>query len=141
GAAINPMLEGGGSDPASRRVPFGNLLNRVVGVVAAVAFFRFWAPYAQMLGPSPSRALAVFHTLFNVALAAAFLPWIHGYARLIVPLLPQRSEGVEPGAPLYLDPAIRETPALALGAATREALRMADTLEAMLTGLRLSLSP
>ena len=140
GAAINPLLEGGGSDPATRRVPFGNLLNRVIGVVLAVALFRFWAPYAQTLGPSPSRALAVFHTLFNVALAAAFLPWIRGYAKLIVRLLPQRAEGIEPGAPLYLEPAIRETPALALGAATREALRMADTLEAMLTGLREALS-
>jgi phosphate:Na+ symporter len=29
GSAINPMLEGGvGSDPASRRVPLGNLINR-----------------------------------------------------------------------------------------------------------------
>src|SRR4030095_3061355 len=63
-----------------------------------------------------------------------------GSASLSARPLPQRAEGVEPGAPLYLDPAIRDTPALALGAATREALRMADTLEAMLKGLRLALS-
>jgi len=141
GSAINPVLEGARwSDPSAQRVPLGNLLNRVIGVAAALVLFRFWSPDAGMLGPSPARALAVFHTLFNVALAAAFLPWIGGYAKLIVRLLPQRAEGVEPGAPLYLDPAIRDTPALALGAATREALRMADTLEAMLKGLRLALS-
>lgn len=141
GAAINPLLEGGGwSDPGTRRVPFGNLLNRVVGVVAALALFRLWAPYAELLGPSPSRALAIFHTAFNVALAVAFLPWIRGYAKLIVRLLPQRAEGVAPGSPLYLNPTIRTTPALAIGAATREALRMADTLEAMLVGLREALS-
>jgi Na+/phosphate symporter len=35
GSAINPVLEGSKSgDPASRRVPIGNLLNRIVGVAA-----------------------------------------------------------------------------------------------------------
>jgi phosphate:Na+ symporter len=141
GSAINPLLEGASwSDPAAQRVPFGNLLTRVVGVAVAVAAFRFLSPYAAQFGPTPARALANFHTLFNLVLAAAFLPWIRGYAKLIVRLLPQRNEGVEPGAPLYLDPVLRETPGLALGAATREALRMADTLEAMLAGLRVAIA-
>ncbi len=141
GSAINPLLEGSSrSDPASQRVPIGNLITRMAGVVAVVAAFRFITPYAVQLGPTPERALANFHTLFNLVLAAAFLPWIGGFAKLLVRLLPQRNEGVEPGAPLYLDPAIRETPALAIGAATREALRMADTLEAMLSGLRVALA-
>jgi phosphate:Na+ symporter len=141
GSAITPLVEGAGwSDPAAQRVPFGNLLARAAGVAVMVAVFHVAAPYAARLGPTPARALANFHTLFNLALAAAFLPWIGGYARLVTRLLPQRSEGIEPGAPLYLDPAIRETPALALGAATREALRLADTLEAMLAGLRIALA-
>jgi phosphate:Na+ symporter len=38
--------------------------------------------------------------------------------------------------PIYLDPAARETPIVALGAAAREALRLADALEAMLQGAR-----
>jgi phosphate:Na+ symporter len=141
GSAINPLLEGAnGADPASRRVPVGNLLTRVAGVVAAVAGFRFLLPHAAELGPSPARALANFHTLFNLVLAAAFLPWIRGYAAVVVRLLPQKDEGLAPGAPLYLDPVIRETPALALGAAARESLRMADTLEAMLAGLRVAIA-
>ena len=39
-----------------------------------------------------------------------------------------------PAKPVYLDPAAHETPAIALAGAAREALRMADTLEAMLRG-------
>jgi phosphate:Na+ symporter len=141
GSAINPLLEGSSrSDPASQRVPIGNLITRMAGVVAVVVGFRLITPYAAQLGATPERALANFHTLFNLVLAAAFLPWINGFAKLLVRLLPQRNEGLEPGAPLYLDPAIRETPALAIGAATREALRMADTLEAMLSGLRVALA-
>ena len=36
---------------------------------------------------------------------------------------------------MYLDQAARETPVVALGGAAREALRLADVLEAMLAGL------
>ena len=141
GSAINPLAEGGGwRDPGAQRVPVGNLVNRLVGVVIVVALFPLLARYADRLGASPARAVANFHTLFNLVLALAFLPFVRSYARAIARLLPQRADGAEPGAPLYLDPAIREAPPLALGAAAREALRMADTLEAMLAGLRVAIA-
>lgn len=140
GAALNPLLEGASwSDPKGQRVPLGNLLNRLAGLVLVMGFFGFLVPLVEQLGPSPARAAANFHTLFNLALALAFLPWIRSYARLIARILPEKPGAAEPGAPLYLDPAARETPALALGAATREALRMADTLEEMLKGLKQAL--
>src|ERR1700728_3009127 len=38
GTAINPVLEGGaGDDPAARRLPIGNLINRTIGVAVALA--------------------------------------------------------------------------------------------------------
>src|SRR6202789_3874740 len=38
GTAINPVLEGGaGDDPAARRLPIGNLINRTIGVGVALA--------------------------------------------------------------------------------------------------------
>lgn len=137
GSAINPLLEGGvGSDPASRRLPLGNFLNRLVGLVVALSAFTYAAPYAARLGPDPARALANFHTLFNLVLALAFLPFLRPYADLIKRLLPSPAAEARPGAPIYLDPAARETPQVALALATREALRMADTIEGMLIGLR-----
>ena len=136
GSAINPMLEGGvGSNPASRRVPLGNLLNRLVGLTVVMAAFS-WAPLVAKLGPDTGRALANFHTLFNLVLALAFLPWIAGFAKLVTRLLPASAAEAKPGSPIYLDPAARETPQVALALATREGLRMADTIEGMLTGLR-----
>lgn len=137
GSAINPMLEGDvGSNPANRRLPLGNLLNRLAGLVVVLAAFSYVAPYVARLGPDPGRALANFHTLFNLALALAFLPWLRPYAALIRRLLPSPAAEARPGAPIYLDPAARETPSVALALATREALRMADTVEGMLKGLR-----
>lgn len=137
GSAINPLLEGGaGADPASRRLPLGNFLNRLVGLVLTLSALSYAAPYVARLGPDPARALANFHTLFNVVLAVTFLPFLRPYADLIKRLLPSPAAEAKPGTPIYLDPAARETPQVALALATREALRMADTIEGMLKGLR-----
>lgn len=140
GSALNPLLEGAdAADPAARRLPLGNLINRLAGLVLVMGAFSFVAPWIARLGPTEARALANFHTLFNLALALLFLPWIRTYAKLIARLLPAR-QAADPGAPIYLDPDARGTPAVALGAATREALRMTDTLEEMLKGLKESLA-
>ncbi|MBL8553056.1 MAG: Na/Pi cotransporter family protein [Phenylobacterium sp.] len=137
GSAINPLLEGDvGSNPANRRLPLGNLVNRLAGLALVLGFFAYLAPLVARLGPDPGRALANFHTLFNLALALAFLPWLKPYAELIRRLLPSPAAEARPGAPIYLDPAARETPQVALALATREGLRMADTVEGMLKGLR-----
>ena len=51
-------------------------------------------------------------------------------------LLPAHITQADPGQPIYLDPIARDTPVVALGGAAREALRLADVLDTMLTGLR-----
>ena len=76
--------------------------------------------------------MADFHTLVNLVAALLFLPALPAYARLMVRLLPARLEPADPGQPRYLDQAALETPAIALACAAREALRLADLLEAML---------
>ena len=47
--------------------------------------------------------------------------------------VPRQAEA--PGEPRHLDPVALDTPALALGNAAREAIRLADTVQEMLTGL------
>jgi phosphate:Na+ symporter len=54
------------------------------------------------------------------------------FARLLKWLLPARAAPTDPSQPIYLNEAARETPVIALAGAAREALRMADVLEAML---------
>jgi phosphate:Na+ symporter len=137
GTAINPVLEGGGGDdPAARRLPIGNLINRAIGVCVALAALPVVGPWLVAVDPDNARVVADFHTGFNLLLALIFFPLLGPYARLLRRLLPTRVNPSDPGRPLYLDPAAVEVPTVALGAATREALRMADALEAMLNGLR-----
>ena len=136
GSAINPVLEGGaGDDPAARRLPVGNLVNRAVGVVAALAALPVLGPWLVTVDPDNARVVADFHTGFNLILALIFFPLLTPYANLLRRLLPARIDPADPSRPLYLDQAAIEVPMVALGSATREALRMADALEAMLSGL------
>jgi phosphate:Na+ symporter len=135
GSALNPLLEGAaGSDPAARRVPVGNLVNRIIGVVLGLALLNWIGRWIVTIEPDAGRAVADFHTAFNLVLAAIFLPLLQPFARLLVWLLPARAVPTDPSRPIYLDRAAHETPPLALAAASREALRMADVLEAMLRG-------
>ena len=135
GTAINPVLEGvSGDDPVARRLPIGNLLNRLIGVVVVLALLPRLAPLWVALDPDPVREVADFHTVFNLLLAVIFLPLLGPWAALLRRLLPARVEPDDPGQPRYLEPAALETPPIALAAAAREALRMADVLETMLNG-------
>ena len=133
GTAINPVLEGvSGDDPVARRLPIGNLLNRLLGCAVALALLNRIGPWLVQFEPDPVRAVADFHTGFNLILAALFLPALGPYARILRLLLPARVVADDPSRPRYLDPTALESPPIALGAAAREALRMADALEAML---------
>lgn len=137
GTAINPLLEGStGSDPAARRLPVGNLLTRAVGIGLALAALDPLARLVVAFEPNNARAVADFHTAFNVLVALLFFPFLGPFARLLRRLMPTRVDQSDPSRPIYLDPNAAETPVVALGAAAREALRMADVLEGMLVGLR-----
>jgi phosphate:Na+ symporter len=137
GTSINPCLEGAtGDDPVARRLPLGNLLNRVVGVALALVALDPLARLIVTIVPDNARSVADFHTLFNVVLAALSFPLLGPTATLLRRILPARIDPADPSRPLYLDLAARQTPVVALGGAAREALRLADVLEAMLGGLR-----
>ncbi len=137
GSAINPVLEGGaGDDPVARRLPLGNLLNRALGVVVALVALPVLGPFLVTVDPNNARVVADFHTGFNLVLALVFFPLLRPYAALLRRLLPARVDPADPSRPMYLDAAAIEVPMVALGAATREALRMADALEGMLQGFR-----
>jgi phosphate:Na+ symporter len=137
GSAINPVLEGAfGNDPVAKRLPVGNLINRAAGVVIGLAVLHPIGRLLAIVEPDNARAVADFHTAFNLALACAFFPVLKPYAALLRRLYPARIDPADPSRPLYLDAAAREMPVVALGAAARESLRLTDALEAMLQGAR-----
>jgi len=135
GTSINPVLEGvTGDDPVARRMPVGNLLVRAAGCVVALALLDRIAPWLVTAVPGTVRAVADFHTGFNVILAVLMLPLLGPFAGLLERLLPASLDVDDPSRPRYLDNTALESPPMALTAAAREAMRMADALEVMLCG-------
>ena len=137
GTALNPLLEGNDNRQAvARRLPLANLGNRSLGVVVATLLIPLLAGQAQALGVTPAAAVAGFHLAFNIVLAAIMLPLLGPMAQLLRRLLPAQADPADPAKPRYLDAAAREVPTIALAGAAREALRLADALEAMLRDAR-----
>jgi phosphate:Na+ symporter len=133
GSAINPLVEGSHSDnPASRRLPLGNLLNRVVGCALVLPFLQPIAAALERFEPNPSRMAADFHTAFNLVLALIFILPLDGVAALLTRLLPEKTKPGDPSTPLYLDETALATPSVALACAARETLRIGDFIETML---------
>jgi len=133
GSAINPVLEGGHrGDPASYRLPVGNLLNRLVGVVLVLPFLGAIADGLRALQPDAAKMTAEFHMAFNVVLALVFIGLLDPLAWLLVKVFPARRAAADPATPRYLEEAALDTPSLALADAARETLRMGDVVEVML---------
>ncbi|HAD86858.1 MAG TPA: sodium:phosphate symporter [Rhodospirillaceae bacterium] len=119
--------------PAVRRVPLGNLIMRLIGVFAVLPLIPYVQPYLAHLGDAPERLIANFHTGFNLALVAVFLPVLALVDRAARMIAPDRPASDDPGSPRYLDEGALDTPSVALTGATREALRMGDAVKSMLT--------
>ena len=133
GSAINPLIEAGSrGDLASRRLPVGNLINRLVGVLIALPFLHPIARELNALQPDAAKMTAEFHMLFNVVLAVLFIGLLDPVAALLVRMLPEKKRSDDISLPRYLDDAALETPPLALANAARETLRMGDIVETML---------
>lgn len=136
GTAINPVTEGQARDSSARRLPVGNLLIRIVGALAVLAAYPWITPLVARIEYDPARAIANFHTGFNLVLALLMLPILSPYARLLERLIPARPIDDDTDAPRYLEPINEKMPvALTLGSASREALRLADILEQMIDEL------
>jgi phosphate:Na+ symporter len=140
GSAINPVFEGGHrDDPASYRVPAGNLLNRLVGIVLITPFLHPIAEGFQAFQPDMAKMTAEFHIAFNVALAVIFIGLLDPLAWLSKKLFPEQKASTNPSAPRYLDDNMLEAPSLALAEASRETLHMGDVVEQMLQKVMVAL--
>lgn len=120
------------SGNVARRLPLGNLLVRLAGVVLLLPWI---GTLAQVDGVRqlPGALLVVYlHSAFSLALALLFIGCTEPMAKLLARLLPAPAPVTDPGMPLYLDEAGLEVANIGLANAAREALRMADMLSGML---------
>ena len=132
GTALNPLVQALKGNAAARRVPLGNIANRVLGCLLGLALLPVLTRFIGQLGLAPAQAAALFHLVFNLAMAALFLVPLPAIARLLMRLMPEPAPEADPSRSRYLDKSALSTPTIALSNATREVLRMVDVVDDML---------
>jgi phosphate:Na+ symporter len=132
GSAVPPLLETAKEKAAVRRVPLGNALVRLAGCAVAYPFLGWVAGLLPFIESARAAQLVDFHIAFNLCLAILFLPLTGPTAKLVERLRPEEAKEEDPLRPKYLDDSALGSPSVALAAATRETLRIADVAEVML---------
>ncbi len=137
GGAIAPYIAQSGGTPLARRVPLGNLIMRGIGALAMLPLLGWAIGPLEFVDNDAAAVIVNFHVIFNLAVAAVFLPLVGPVAALCARLMPEPPTVADPGKPRYLDPEVTETPAVALACAARETLNLGDRVADM---LRLSMT-
>ena len=119
-----------------RQVPLGNLLFKVVGVVAMGGLIQPWLTYIAPLVPNIGAQVVLFHLLFNLVVALLCVQFTGHFARVVEKILPPEVAALSSTRPHHLDTSALATPSLAISCAAREALHQADIVETMLVGLK-----
>ncbi|MEH2253255.1 Na/Pi cotransporter family protein [Nostoc sp.] len=115
----------------ARRLGFIYVGTRLAGGALALALLNPLAVLLTRLLPNPSTQVALAHLGFNLILAIVFVPLANSLADFATRLLPE-PEAEKKLSVRYLDPNALTLPAVALGQAMREILRMADLATEML---------
>jgi len=132
GTCATALTASVGATAEAKRVAVAHIAFKLLG---AALVFPLIGPFTAVVASTasdPARQIANAHTFFNFGISLVFLPFTPLAARAIEALVPDDQQGDSPFRTRYLDERSLDQPALALGQATREALRMADVVQGML---------
>lgn len=132
GGTIAPLVATLRDNPDAMRIPLGNMLVRIMGVLAVVPFIGMIEPHLGVWHKNESMQVVDFHMAFNIGLALVFLPFTGVLNKLMKKALPDRPVVDDPGRPKYLNDKDIDIPSVALASAARETLRMGDIIQKML---------
>jgi phosphate:Na+ symporter len=120
----------------ARVVPLGNLIMRGTAALIALMAFIFFAPPLGLLGTTVPNQLVHAHIAFNIALVIAGIPLAGVVYRLAERLTqvsaPQTEDDLAATELSALSESALDTPSQALANATREVVRVCETVEIML---------
>ncbi|MDP9266285.1 MAG: Na/Pi cotransporter family protein [Chloroflexota bacterium] len=124
GTAATALVASVGANAEARRVAAAHGMFKLAGVLIFIPFIAPFVDLVRGTGPDIQRQIANAHSLFNVIVALVFLPFANPIADLFTRLI-RGGRQMDVGA-IYLNPQVLDTPAVALGQAMREVMRMAD---------------
>jgi phosphate:Na+ symporter len=121
------------ADIQTRRVPLGNLVFKVVGVVLAAPFIGWWMAKLPLVVQDVATQVVLYHLAFNMVVALLFITLTGWVARWVGKWLPEAGQSAT-ARQKHLDASALATPSLAISCAVREAMHQADVVETMLVG-------
>ncbi|MEW9806635.1 Na/Pi cotransporter family protein [Mesorhizobium marinum] len=123
----------------ARTVPLGNLIMRGAGALLALTAFILVDPPLDLLGATVPEQLVNAHIAFNLALVALGMPLAGLVYRLAERLTeinaPASEDDLATAEISALSEAALDSPAQALANATREVVRVCETVEVMLANI------
>jgi len=147
GTCITAGLASIGASREAKRVAMAHVMFKIVGVMLFIFWIPWFADIIRAISPASTetgmanlsavvpRQIANAHTIFNVGLALAFIPFTSFFARLIMKIYPDVEDEKDLTiATWHLDESAVETPALALDLARSEIARMAKITGRMMDG-------
>ncbi len=149
GTAITAILASINTSREAKKVAIAHTLFKIVGVLIFVWWIPYFAEFVEIVSPKGNssldelsriadvvpRQIANTHTIFNIAITLAFLPFTRIIAKLIHKILPSKIKREEKFKLKYLNQGMIQTPALALNLAKQEALRMGQIVQDMLNDI------
>ncbi|MGH2395094.1 MAG: Na/Pi cotransporter family protein, partial [Candidatus Limnocylindria bacterium] len=132
GTCATALMASVGTSAEAKRVAAAHIAFKLGGVALVVPFMGPFTALVAASAADPARQIANAHTFFNVGISLVFLLFTPLAARAIEALVPPDQQSDNPFKTRYLDERALDQPSLALGQATREALRMADVVQGML---------
>lgn len=135
GSGLLAVITTAQTNRATRQVPIGNLLFKLMGVAIAPWLIPLWLQLVQPHVPDPAALTVLFHLSFNLMVGLFFIGLTQPVAGWVEKLLPLQEAGGALNRPNHLDPSALATPSLAISCAAREALHQADVVETMLRGV------
>lgn len=136
GTCITAFIASFGSGLEAKRVAIAHTLFKLFGVLFLIAWIPIFSGLIESIaGPeaSPARLLAHAHSIFNIGIAALFLPFINQFGAFIVRLVPDKGEvtSEEVGAGVA-DGMLLANPDLALEALKRDLMQRAQRVQELL---------
>jgi phosphate:Na+ symporter len=132
GTCSTVLISSVGSSIEGRRIAISHFLIKLVGVLLFLPFLYPFESLMTLSSPLPGRQIANAHTFFNVMVAIFFFPFAAVLSQWVTRLLPESREVETFPKTRYLDLELLQTPSVALGQATKEALRMGEFVRDML---------
>lgn len=130
GTCLTSLISSFGATVNAKRAAAVHLLFNVAGCllfIFPVAFAgKYIAKFLNSFIGSTEWQIAIFHMFFNLVTTLLLLPFLKWLVKLACILVPDKKTGKPEGTQDILDERLLKTPAIAVGQARREILRMGN---------------